>query len=93
MDVVGVRDVVAVRDALHDAETLLQALGELVGRRFERRAVERIVDILRGFPLRGEIVEFAHDGQTQLLAFRLGELVPRERIDALPKAGVAERHG
>ena len=32
MDVVGVRDVVLVRHALHDAEALLEALGELVGR-------------------------------------------------------------
>ena len=32
VDVVGVRDVVLVGDALDDAEALLQALGELVGR-------------------------------------------------------------
>ena len=55
--VVGVREVVLVRHALHDAEALLQALREAVGGGLERRAVEREVDVGRLLPLRRVLVD------------------------------------
>ena len=92
MDVVRVRDVVLVGDALDDAEALLQALRELVGRRFERRAVERVVDVLGGFPLRRVLVQLLHDFEAERLAFRLRELLAVEGKHRLPEAGIAERN-
>ena len=55
--VVGVRDVVLVRHALHDAEALLQALREAVGGGLERRAVDGEVDVGRLLPLGRVLVE------------------------------------
>ncbi len=46
VDVVAVGDIALVRDARINAKTLLQALGELVGRGLQRRAVQREVDVL-----------------------------------------------
>ena len=91
VDVVGVGDVVLVRDSLHDAEALLQALGELVGRRLERSAVEGVVDVLGLLPLRGVLVELLHHLEAELLALGLGELLADHREDALPEPRVAER--
>ena len=93
MDVVAVGDIVAVGHALDDAETLLQALRELVGRALERRAVDAVVDVLRRLPLEAVGIELLHDLQTESLALVLGELLADQRIDAFPQSRVAERDG
>ncbi len=46
MDVVAVGDIALVRDARDNAEALLQALGELVGRGLQRRAVQGEIDVV-----------------------------------------------
>ena len=92
VDMVRVRDVIAVGDALDDAETLLETLREAVRGRLDGRAVERIVDILGGLPLGGVLVEFSHDLKAELLAVGFGELFAVKREDAFPKPGVTERN-
>ena len=70
--VIAVGDVVFVRDALDDAEALLQALGKLVGRGLHGCAVYRVADALRGAPLGALVVETLHDLETELPALVRG---------------------
>ena len=91
MDMIAVRDIVAVRDALYDAEAFLQALGEFEGGAFQRRAIQRVVDILRSLPFSGVFIQFFHDFQPQGFALRLGQLFAVQAVDAFPEAGVAQR--
>ena len=93
MYVIGVGDVALVRNAGDYAETLLQALCELVRRGFEGRTVKRIVDILLLLPLRAGVVEALHDLKTQLLALRFGELSADQLVHALPQSRIAEGYG
>ena len=72
IDVIGVGDVLVVGNILDDTEALLQALGELVGRGFQRRAVQRIIDILSSFPFVALIVHVLHDFQRKGLHGRVG---------------------
>ena len=60
MDVVAVGDIVLVRDALHDAKALLQALGKLVGGGFQRGAVEGVVHVLGFLPRVALVVHVLH---------------------------------
>ena len=60
MDVVAVGDIVLVGDAGHNAKTLLQALGELVGGGFQRGAVEGVVHVLGFLPRVALVVHVQH---------------------------------
>ena len=62
VDMVAVGDVALVRDALNDAEPALETLSELVGGGFQRRAVQRIVDVFGFLPLGALVVHLLHDG-------------------------------
>ena len=66
VNMVAVGDVVFVRDALDDAEALLQALGKLVGRGLHGCAVDGVADALRGPPLRALVVQALHDLEAEL---------------------------
>ena len=61
VNVIAVGDIVFIGHARYDAESLLQTFGKLVGGAFQRRAVERIIDVLLGLPFGGVFVEFLHD--------------------------------
>ncbi len=62
---VAVGDIVLVRYALNDAETLLQAFGELVGCTFDGRTVNGERDIGFPFPFVAGIVHVLHDFQCE----------------------------
>lgn len=93
VNMIAVRDIALVRHAGDNAETLLQALGEFIRRGFERRAVQRVVDILCVAPRHAGVVESLHDFKPQLLALFLGKLLADELVHALPQSGIAERNG
>ena len=90
---VAVGDVALVRDALDDAEALLQGLGELVGGGLERRAVQRVVDVLGGLPLEALVVHALHDRERERRGLIVGMAVAGHVLDALVEAGIAERDG
>ena len=87
---VGVRDIIAVRDARHKPKTLLQALGKLVGRGLQRRAVEGIVDVLGSLPLLALVVHLLHDGEGEGRCAGVGVALAGHVLHALVKARVAE---
>ena len=91
--VVGVRDVAMVGDALDHPEALLQALGELVRGGLERRAVERVVDVLGGLPLGALVVHVLHDGEREGLGLLVGVALAGHVLHALVEARVAQRDG
>ena len=87
---VAVGDVALVGDARDDAKAALQALGELVGGGLERRAVERVVDVLGGLPLGALVVHALHDGERERRGLLVGVAVAGHGLDALVEAGVAQ---
>ena len=60
VDVIGVGDVALVGDAGDLAETLLEALGKLIGCGLQGRAVEAEVDVVFLFPTGAGIVHVLH---------------------------------
>ena len=66
MYMVAVGDIIFVCNTLDDAETLLQALGKLVGRGFHGSAVNGVADALRGTPLGALVIETLHDLEAEL---------------------------
>ena len=93
MDVVAVGDIALVSDALHHAEPLLQALGELVGGGLQRRAVQGEVDVVLGLPLLTGGVQRVHDLQGEGSGAGIGVGLAGHVLHALVKAGVAQRDG
>ena len=91
VNVVGVRDVVLVRDALDEAEALLQALGKFIRRGLQRCSVEREVDVGRFLPALARIVHVLHNFKRKRRSRRVGVRFSRHVLDALVKARVAER--
>ena len=69
MDMIGVCDIALVRDAGNNAEALLQALGKLIGGRFQRRTVEAEINVVLRLPGLAGIVHMLHDGQGERLCF------------------------
>ena len=90
MDMVGVRDIAAVGDAGHNAEALLQALGEFVGRGFQRRAVQAEINIVLALPLGAGIVHMLHDMQRKGLGGRVGVALAGHILAALIQARIAQ---
>ena len=90
---IAVGDVALVRDALDDAEALLQGLGELVGGGLERRTVQRVVDVLGGLPLGALVVHALHDAECERRGLVISMTVARHVLDALVEAGIAKRDG
>ena len=93
MDMIAVGDIVFVGDARDKAEPLLQTLGELVGRGLQRRAVERVVDVLGLLPLVTLVVHVLHDAQCKGLCTGIGVAAAGHIFHALIQAGVAEADG
>ena len=90
MDMVGVRDIAAVGDAGHNAEALLQALGEFVGRGFQWRAVQAEINIVLALPLGAGIVHMLHDMQRKGLGGRVGVALAGHILAALIQARIAQ---
>ena len=90
---IAVSDVALVRHARDNAKTTLQALGELVGRRLQRRAVQREIDVARSLPLRALVVHVLHNGHGKRRALLLGVAVTRHVLDALIQTGVTQADG
>ena len=90
MDMVAVGDVVAVGDAGHDAEPFLQALGELVGGGLQRRAVQRIVDVLGRLPFLALVVHMLHHAQRKGLGGGIGVALAGHILAALVQARIAQ---
>ena len=93
MDMVAVGDIVLVGDAGHDAKPLLEALGELVRRGFQRGAVEGVVDVLGLLPLIALVVHVLHHAQGKGLGTGVGVAAAGHILDALIQAGIAEADG
>ena len=93
VDVVGVRDIVAVSDARHHAETLLQALGELVGRGFQRCAVQAEINIVLVLPLGAGVVHMLHHVQRKGLGGGVGVALAGHILAALIQARIAQADG
>ena len=90
VDMVAVGDIGLIVDALDDAEALLQALGELIRRGFQRRAVEGEVDIVLRLPLLARVVHVLHDGQCKRRCGRVGMALAGHELDTFIKTCVAE---
>ncbi len=90
---VAVGDIVLVGDAGHDAKPLLETLGELVGRGFQRGAVEGVVDVLGLLPLIALVVHVLHHAQGKGLGTGVGVAAAGHILDALIQAGIAEADG
>ena len=93
MDMVGVCNVALVRNAGDHAETLLQALGELIGGGFQRGAIEGEIDVLLLLPAGAGIVHILHDLQSKGLGGLVGVGLSGHVLDALVKTGVAQGDG
>ena len=93
VDVVGVRDIVAVSDARHHAETLLQALGELVGRGFQRCAVQAEINIVLVLPLGAGVIHMLHHVQRKGLSGGVGVALAGHILAALIQARIAKADG
>ena len=95
--VVGIGDVIAILAVQFDedivAESLLEALRELVRGRFHRRAVQAVIDVFLGFPFAALVVHLLHYLQSELLAFRIRVRLARHVLDALVQAAVSEGQG
>ena len=93
MHVIAVRDVALVGNALDNAEAALQALRELVRRGFERRAIQREVDVARFLPLGALVVHVLHNLERERRAFRIGVAVAGHVLHAFIQARVSQRNG
>ena len=91
VDVIGVGDIVLVRDARDDTEALLQALGEFIRRGLQRRAVEGEIDVGLGLPLGTGVVEMVHDVEREGRRGRVGVGLAGHVLHALIEPRVAER--
>ena len=93
MDVVGVGDIALVGDAGHHAESVLEALGKLVGGGLQRGAVEGEVDIVGLSPLIALVVHVLHHLQGEGLGLVIGVGLAGHVLDALVQASVAQGDG
>ena len=93
VDVVGVRDIIAVRDARHKPKTLLQALGKLVGRGLQRRAVQAEINVVLVLPLSTGVVHVLHNVKRKRLGGRVGVAFAGHILAALIQARVAQTDG
>ena len=93
MDVVAVGDIVLVGDAGHNAKTLLQALGELVGGGLQRGAIEGIVHVLGLLPLVALVVHVLHHAQGKGLGTGVGMALAGHILHALIQAGITQADG
>ena len=93
MDVVRVGDIVAVGDAGHHAEALLQALGKLVGGGFQRGAVQAEINVVLLLPACAGIVHMLHNVQRKGLGGGVGVALAGHILAALIQARVAQTDG
>ena len=92
IDVVAVGDITVVGDAGDDAETTLQVLCELVGRRLHRGAVEGERDVFLLTPLSTLVVHVLHYRQGKSLAAFFGVGMTGHVLHALIEACISERN-
>ena len=93
VDVVGVGDIVAVGDAGHNAEALLQALGKLVGGGLQRGAVETEINVVLLLPGLAGVIHVLHDVQRKRLGSGIGVALAGHILAALIQARVAQADG
>ena len=79
VNVIGVGDVALIGDALNHTKALLQTLGKFIGGALNRSTVERIVDILSGFPCSALIVHVLHNLECKRLSVRVGMALASHR--------------
>lgn len=87
--VIGVGDVGLVRNARDDAEAFLQFLRKLVGRGFQRCAIEGEVHVFLGFPALAVGIQAFHDAHAEGHAFRIGVGYTLHIVHAFAEAGIA----
>ena len=92
MYVVGVGYIALVGHARYHAKAPLQAFGELVGGGLQRRAIERIVDVLGVFPLLAFVVHALHYAQRERCGDGIGVAAAGHVLDALVQARIAQRY-
>ena len=93
MHMVAVGDIVAVRNARHNAKPLLQALGKLVGGGFQRGAVQRVINIFSVFPLVALIVHVLHHAQGKGFCGGVGMALAGHIFAAFIQARIAQADG
>ena len=93
MHMVAVGDIVAVRNARHNAKPLLQALGKLVGGGFQRGAVQRVINIFSVFPLVALIVHVLHHTQGKGLCGGIGMALAGHIFAAFIQTRIAQADG
>ena len=93
VDMIGVGNVTLIGDALDHTKALLQALGKFIGSALNRSTVERIVDILSGFPCGTLVVHVLHDLEGKRFAVRVGVALASHRHDTFVQAGIAQGDG
>ena len=71
MYMITVCNIIFIGDSLYHPESLLQALGELVGGRLHRRSIYGVADILRFLPLLAFIVQPLHNLQGKWPGLRI----------------------
>ena len=91
--VIAVCDIVVVCDIRNNAESLLQALGELICSRLQRSAVQRVVDVFCFFPFCALIIHILHDRQRERFCFRIGVTLSGHILHTLIQAGVTQADG
>ena len=88
---IGVGNIIVIRDIRNPAKTLLQAFGKFVCGGFQRCPVNRIINVLRFLPFVAGIVQSLHDRQRKGLRLRIGMAFPRHIFAHLIKTCIAQR--
>ena len=79
VNVIGVGDVALIGDALNHTKALLQTLSKFIGGTLNRSTVERVVDILSGFPCSALVVHVLHNLECKRLSVRVGMALASHR--------------
>ena len=93
VNVIGVGDVALIGDALDHTKALLQTLGKFIGSALNRSTVERIVDILSGFPCSALVVHVLHNLESKRFAVRVGMALASHRHNTFVQTGITQRDG
>ena len=92
VDVIGIGDVVMVGNSGDDAETLLETLGEFLGRGLKRSAIDGVVDVFFSLPFSAGIIEKLHDANAKLFPCSRSVGNAFHVIDTFGESGIAQRN-
>ena len=92
-NVIAVGDIVFIRYAGDDPETLLKAFCEFIGCAFQWRSIDGKADV--GFlrPAVAGSIHYLQDGQRKLFGIRFCVGFAGEIVDAFSKSGISEGYG